>query len=237
LLIDLLAVPLLLWKRTRLAAFSVTCVFHAINSQLWTIGVFPWLMIAGTALFFPPERFRIVLDRMAGKNREHSPREIPLAQAGRWNRFLVIGLSVYVAVQCVLPLRRFLYPGSFLWTGEGTRFSWHMLHRRTTGAVLFLVFDPQQGREWIINPREYLTARQAEQLAARPDMLLQFAHALADQAALATGHRPEVRARGLVSLNGRNPQPLVDPTVDLASQPRGFSPKLWIVPLRSPLPN
>ena len=42
----------------------------------------------------------------------------------------------------------------------------------------------------------------------------------------------EVRARTFVSLNGRRPQPLVDPDVDLAAQPRDLSHASWIVPLR-----
>jgi hypothetical protein len=40
----------------------------------------------------------------------------------------------------------------------------------------------------------------------------------------------------MASLNGREPQPLIDPVVDLATQPRTLAPASWIVPLFQPLP-
>ena len=52
LLLDLLVVPALLWRRTRPYAFAAAIVFHLINSEMFDIGVFPWLAIWCTALFF-----------------------------------------------------------------------------------------------------------------------------------------------------------------------------------------
>ena len=48
LLIDLLAVPLLLWKRTRVLMFVVLMSFHFVNTRLFNIGIFPWFMLAAT---------------------------------------------------------------------------------------------------------------------------------------------------------------------------------------------
>ena len=45
----------------------------------------------------------------------------------------------------------------------------------------------------------------------------------------------EVRARAMVSLNGREPQLLIDPNVDLAKEDVGLLPVRWIVPLTTPL--
>ena len=39
--LDLLVVPALLWRPTRIAAFVVITLFHLINSQIFDIGVFP----------------------------------------------------------------------------------------------------------------------------------------------------------------------------------------------------
>lgn len=55
LLIDLLAVPLLLWRKTRLVMFVVLVAFHFTNTRLFDIGIFPWTMIAVTTIFFPPD--------------------------------------------------------------------------------------------------------------------------------------------------------------------------------------
>ncbi|MFI5044408.1 MAG: HTTM domain-containing protein, partial [Acidimicrobiales bacterium] len=53
---DLLVVPALLWKRTRAAAYVAVVVFHLVTGLLFPrIGVFPWLMIALTPIFFAPD--------------------------------------------------------------------------------------------------------------------------------------------------------------------------------------
>lgn len=54
LFLDLLIVPFLIWRRTRIAAFVLAVAFHLTNAELFSIGIFPWLAIALTAMFFPP---------------------------------------------------------------------------------------------------------------------------------------------------------------------------------------
>jgi len=44
-----------------------------------------------------------------------------------------------------------------------------------------------------------------------------------------------VRARAMVSLNGREPQLLIDPNIDLAKEEVGLLPARWILPLTTPL--
>jgi len=51
LLIDLLAAPLLLWRPTRYWMLSALLLFHFMNEQLFSIGVFPVLASALTLLF------------------------------------------------------------------------------------------------------------------------------------------------------------------------------------------
>src|SRR5438552_16698445 len=61
LLLDLLAAPLLLWRRTRLATLCLVVFFHILNEQFFPIGVFPWLAIAGiTTLLSPSWPHRIM---------------------------------------------------------------------------------------------------------------------------------------------------------------------------------
>jgi hypothetical protein len=55
LLLDLLVVPFLLWRRTRLIAFVFAFTFHLLNSFLFRIGIFPLFMSAATLLFFNPD--------------------------------------------------------------------------------------------------------------------------------------------------------------------------------------
>ena len=53
--LHLLGAPLLLFKRTRLPTFIVYCVFHSVNAFFFNIGIFPWLTIAATTIFFEPD--------------------------------------------------------------------------------------------------------------------------------------------------------------------------------------
>ncbi len=60
LIFDLTIIPLLIWQRTRLLAFIAVIGFHLSNHFAFSdisIGIFPWLMIAATALFFEPSQF------------------------------------------------------------------------------------------------------------------------------------------------------------------------------------
>lgn len=55
LLIDLLAFPLLLYRRSRPYIFLVIIGFHFFNDRLFTIGIFPWFMLGATTIFFPAD--------------------------------------------------------------------------------------------------------------------------------------------------------------------------------------
>ena len=50
--IDLLAVPFLCYKKTRVFAYLILVFFHLFNAHLFGIGIFPFLMILSTAIFF-----------------------------------------------------------------------------------------------------------------------------------------------------------------------------------------
>jgi uncharacterized membrane protein YphA (DoxX/SURF4 family) len=51
-----LAVPfLLLHRRTRAPAYALALLFHFMNSRLFNIGMFPWMMIVATTVFFEPD--------------------------------------------------------------------------------------------------------------------------------------------------------------------------------------
>lgn len=53
--LDLLAPFLLLHRRTRTAAYAAALGFHLLNTRLFDIGMFPWMMIVATTVFFEPD--------------------------------------------------------------------------------------------------------------------------------------------------------------------------------------
>jgi hypothetical protein len=72
-------------------------------------------------------------------------------------------------------------------------------------------------------------------MITKPDLIVQFSHFLAEEKRREGYENVEVRARVLVSLNGREPQLLIDPNVDLAKEEMSVLPARWIVPLTTPL--
>lgn len=69
-------------------------------------------------------------------------------------------------------------------------------------------------------------------MGSRPDMIQLYAHHLADVLRDEGYDQIEIRAKVMVSLNGREPQLLIDPDVNLVEQPRTLFPKQWIIPLK-----
>ena len=227
-LLDLLVVPFLLWRKTRPFAFIAAVVFHLTNAHLFSIGIFPWFMMAATAVFFDPSWPRKALNLVGiGKTEIALPAKINLPN---WGLALLVG---YVMLQILLPLRHFVIPGHVSWTEEGHRFAWHMKLRNKDATAQFTLTNAS-GETWQVDPLAHLTERQLSKMSTRPYLILQFAHFLAAEAA-AQGHgEVSVQADVWASLNGRPAQQLIDPTVNLAAQPRTPWRVDWILPLTTP---
>ena len=242
LLLDLLVVPLLLWRRTRPFAFAAAILFNLINSVIFDIGIFPWLMLGALLIYFPPgllRRFARAFmspgeafpDASAARQTEES--SCPTLDS---SQKLVAGLlAVYLVVQLLFPLRHYLYPGNVSWTEEGHNFAWHMKLRTKEGEAVFTVTHPGSGKTWTINPEDYLKPHQSMKVTTKPDLLVHFAHFLAEEKKREGYDNVEVRAHAMVSLNGRQPQLLIDPNVDLTKEQVSLLPTRWIMPLTTPL--
>lgn len=228
---DLSVVPFLLWRRSRPFAYVAVVVFHVVTARLFQLGLFPWIMIASSALFFPPtwpeawlKRFGVTSGRWFGADPQRAPAAIPRAA---WL------LVPYFALHLLIPFRHLAYGGPVCWTEEGYRFSWNVMLMEKDGWTLFHVRDPQSGRTWTVAPKKYLSPEQNKMMSSQPDMILAFAHFLADEFRARGIASPEVRVDAYASLNGRPNARLIDPAVDLAREQDGFAPKRWILPFPS----
>jgi hypothetical protein len=227
---DATIVPLLLWSRTRALALALAAAFHLTNSYIFRIGVFPYLALGACVLFFPGETLR----RRFLRRKPPAPPPVAPERLSSRQRAVALALAAWFALQVALPLRHHLYPGDVSWTEEGHRMSWRMMLRSKTGTISFQVTHPASGQRWTVRPDRFLTPKQAARVAVRPELAWQFAQFL-EQLYAAEGFAPvEVRARSLVSLNGRPPQSLVDPDVDLAAEEWSLLwPTAWIMPLEA----
>lgn len=235
-MLDLLVVPALLWRRTRLAAFLAVALFHFLNAQLFNIGVFPGLMLAATTLFFEPDwplRLWRRLRRGAGGEDPHSSPLRPVI--GMQQRLLLLLIASFCAVQLFLPIRHFFIPSRVDWTEEGHRYAWHMKLRDKKAYGFFVVRAEGASAGTTIQSSAYLEPWQDEIMLTKPCLIWQFAQFLKAEAA-AHGQAVHVYADIHCSLNGRKYLQFTDPTVDLTAVPRPWwPPTAWIMPMTEAL--
>lgn len=240
LIFDLAVVPLMLWKRTRLFGFAAAILFNLNNAFMFQIGIFPWLMMAATLLFFPPSWPRAVF-------LWQSPADLPQhdwtppARLSASQKLTLTLLGLYLSVQLLVPFRHLLYPGDANWTDEGQTFAWRMMLRTksVTRDSRVYVYYPKSGRKVTVLSAEHDSSDfgqfQRATIMGNPDLLLQYCHYVSRELRAKHSEPFEIRADVAVSMNGRNPQRLVDGNVDLAAQPRSLKSASWIMPLVEPL--
>lgn len=229
---DLLVVPALLFKGTRIIAVLVLAGFHLSNSQMFNIGVFPWLMLFSTPLFFPPswpEKLRLT----RAKPRRKSARRVSTdTESAETSPAVLAVLALTVLVQVAVPQRHYLYPGVVDWTGDGLFFSWRMKIFDKTGVIDLFLVDASGRVIEIEGDYAALTHKQWEHALHYPQVFLQYVHFVGEALRRRGAPPMQIRARSSISFNGRPRQPLVDEGVDLLSIDLRTPMHDWMMPLR-----
>lgn len=230
---DLTIVAWLLWRPTRRWAYCVSIFFHVTIWILFPVGVFSWVMLVAATIFFDPGWPR----RLSALMRREKPsgRAAPPPRCGSVSRKAALLITAYLIIQILVPLRYTLYPGEVNWTEQGFRFAWRVMLIEKTGQVEFEVRtgDPRtgDGERYTVYPRKELTALQHRMMLTQPDMIHEYALAIAERFRRDGHQQVRVHAHAWAALNGRPGQRLIDPRVDLASSARTLRAKPWIVPL------
>lgn len=229
---DLFIAFFLFWKQSRGLAFLAVIAFHVMTAILFPfIGMFPYIMVLSALVFFDGESHARVhrwIESRFFKLGEKVERKVEPKQ---WWRKMVLGfLALHFALQVLLPFRYVLYPGNLFWTEEGYRFSWRVMLIEKAGTAFFYVGEPSTGRESEVDNGEFLTSNQEKMMATQPDMILQYAHHLAEEYEKRGIKDPTVRAEIYVTLNGSGSRPFIDSEVNLAALENGWAHKEWIKP-------
>ncbi|OYP38280.1 HTTM domain-containing protein [Rhodopirellula sp. MGV] len=137
---------LLLWKRTRWLAITLTFVFHLHNHFMFPIGVFPMMAFTATLIFFAPDwPLRLTKRLGAIVSRAKKPLEsaAPTAHAFPMPRYAFTLICLFLTWQSVWPLRHHFISGDANWTEEAQDFSWRMMLRsKAAGYLTYRVSDP-----------------------------------------------------------------------------------------------
>lgn len=212
-----LTVPFFLfYSPTRKFAYLAVIGFHLITGWMFQIGMFPYVMILLTLVFFSPEFHQSIINRINKwffiTRESIDPK--PLFRYSPMQKALLGVLVLHFAIQMILPFRYALYDGPLFWTEQGFRFSWRVMLMEKAGTAFFYVTDKATGRKVEEVPANYLTPNQEKMMSTQPDMILQFAKYLG-QRWKDQGIDPKVTVESYVTLNGSGSRPFIDPNVDL----------------------
>ncbi|MFT3793962.1 HTTM domain-containing protein [Flavobacterium sp.] len=230
---DLAIVFLLLNRRTRLWAFMLVVVFHILTKILFPIGVFPYVMIVSTLIFFPADFHKKSLQAVAKLFRigltvfENAKEKVEVRSLA--SQIKMGTITVFLLFQLLFPFRYLCYPDELFWTEEGFRFSWRVMLMEKAGYTVFNVTDSKTGEKIHIANSRFLTPFQEKQMAFQPDFILEYAHFLHDHYEKAGYADPQVHVESYVALNGRLSKLYIDPSIDLAQEHDTFAHKKWIL--------
>lgn len=214
---DLMVPFLLLWRTSRVPAMLACVAFHLTNATQLSIGIFPWLGISALVLFLDPGKTARLFKNPPSDEQAEPMRNLAKAF-----------IAIYVAIQILVPLRHWLYPGDVAWNDRGHRFAWRMKLRSKKGTLKFYATNPE-GKKFRVSLDNLLTSRQHTTMYTRPDMILQMARQLAQH----PDWKLEVKSN--IQLNSREAQPLIKPGIDIRKATWSlFQPADWIEPLQAP---
>lgn len=235
-LFDLMIPFILLNKSSRRFGYFLVIFFHVMTAILFQIGMFPWLMMSATLIYFSGD-FHLKLIRQIRKifgKEDPVLAEYYLPVNKSFQHTGLFFLGCYFFIQLMLPFRYLFYPGNLLWTEQGYRFSWRVMLMEKSGTGFFYVRDGMHGRKFQVNNAEFLTPYQERMVETQPDMILQYAHILKRQYLQRGFSDPQVTVESYVSLNGNGSQLYIDSSVNLANENESwFAGKKWILPYKN----
>lgn len=230
-----LSIPfLLLYRKTRGVAYFFVVAFHLMTFFLFQIGMFPFIMIICTIIFFPEHVHQRIIEVIRKIGGQSFP---PYASVNKSYTTGIVAKQVVLSIfiihfilQLLIPFRYLLYPGNLFWTEQGYRFSWRVMLMEKAGKAFFYVRDPSTNRSGETMMDNDLTANQEKMMATQPDMILQYAHYLEKKYQKQGIANPEIRVECYVTLNGSGSRLFIDKTVDLTKEEESFRAKRWILP-------
>ncbi|KAM3874307.1 vitamin K-dependent gamma-carboxylase [Diretmus argenteus] len=257
LVLDLSAGYLLFFDATRPFAIFFVSYFHCMNSQLFSIGMFPYAMLATSPLFcYPdwPRRFfarfpaslRGVLplttpdpqpstscvypEQTTSTEGQETP-SVPKPSKPRFKHKLrAVFALLYLAEQLFLPYSHFITQGYNNWTNGLYGYSWDMMvHSRSHQHVKITYKDGITGEVGYLNPGVFTQSRRWKD---HGDMLKQYATCLSHYLPRYNISEPEIYFDIWVSINERFQQRIFDPRVDIVKADWSpFHSNSWLMPL------
>jgi vitamin K-dependent gamma-carboxylase len=197
---DLMVGPLLLFRRTLKLGLLSTLFFHLSNKAVFNIGIFPWLMIASTTLFFSPEWPRRLIDNVFLRRpyrfenrRKASFWTTKIFKLSNKQKLALAAFALFMAFWVLFPLRHYiLYKGDVVWNEQGHNYSWRMkLRDKQCGCDAF-GYTADGNISFSIPMYDFVPSAHVRKILPRPWMIIQMAHLFAESYTTTNGVRPEI---------------------------------------------
>lgn len=177
LVVDLIGGPLLLFDSTRLFPLIFGCMFHLANFTLFSIGVFPALMLSTMVLYIEPTRIKQVLNLLIKSKISPTPQSSSSSKSTPIQFYLTMTLII---LHLVIPLRHFMFSSRPNWTNQ-IYFNWRMMLNQEDTLVRWLASESFSNENTTIYSftsdmdMVKLTDYQRQQMKHDPVLLLNFA--------------------------------------------------------------
>ncbi|KAK9503159.1 hypothetical protein O3M35_011787 [Rhynocoris fuscipes] len=255
-LLDLTIGFLMYFNRTRPGATIFLTMFHLMNSQMFSIGLFPYVCLATMPLFYENnwpkqvlkkiERLKFNVDTENCVNNSccydmQSSKKVTGARDKTKHsikkQIVAVLLIFHVIIQLFLPYSHFITKGYNNWTNGLYGYSWDMMvHTWETVLTIVKVVDKKTNKEIYLDPEAWV---QNDAWYRHGDMVKQYAECIADRIRNSNEHKLtnfSVHFDIWTSLNKRFQQRMFDPRIDiLTAEWSMFKPVPWLLPLLTDL--
>ncbi len=230
-----LSIPfLLLYKKTRIFAFILVIIFHLFTAVLFPIGMFPYIMIVASLIFFDSKfhnKIIRVIKKILSTFKRYKIEKVEKFKSANSKIITSIIIS-FLIIQLIFPFRFVLYPGTLFWNEEGYRFSWRVMLMEKMGYTSFKIVDRVSNKYFYVDNKDFLTPFQEKQMSFQPDFIIEYAHFLGNHFTLQGHKNIEVYADSFVALNGRRSKRFIDPNINLMKQKRSLKHYSWVIPFK-----
>lgn len=229
---DLFIVFFLIYPKTRKIAYLFVIVFHLSTWILFNIGVFPFVMIALTTIYFDTSfQTNVVNKSKSITNYKTNYIDNTNTHSYKSDKKLILltSILIFTLSQIAIPLRFLLYDGKLFWYEEGYRFSWRVMLMEKSGTAFFTVVDRSNGKKYEVVNSDYLTANQEKQMNTQPDLILQFVDIIESDFENKGFADIAVYSDSFVKLNDNYSKRYIDQNIDLTKIKYSDDLNKWIL--------
>jgi len=214
----------LFWDKTRFFAFIFCASFNLMNSQIFSIGMFPWAMLATMFCFCKADSFKKLIAKLPFKLFQVEPAHKNTDCVNTndksdisWKHHITVLITItWMCVQLFIPFSHFITLGYNGWTEGPYGYSWDMMVQNTRSQHIKITYVDKNGQEGYLKSNAFLRSRR-ERWSMHPDHAVQYARCLKDKLQDMNVEDAKIYFDVWKSLNQRFMQRVFDPSVDIAS--------------------